>query len=153
MTEGSDDIRLEIRIKASPETVFALLTDPAHMKTWFAETVEADPRPGGIFRITSPVGATVEGTYLEVVTNRKVVFTWGGVEGLKPGQSIVEFRLEPHNGGTLLLLRHYKLPGPAIEAHRQGWVHSGLTKIKDTAEGHAPARTCLTDCFEPRAAS
>jgi len=56
MTEGSDDIRLEIHIKASPETVFALLTDPAHMQTWFAETVEADPRPGGIFRITSPVG-------------------------------------------------------------------------------------------------
>ena len=43
MNDASDskEVRLEIDIDASPETVFALLTDPAHMKTWLAETVEA----------------------------------------------------------------------------------------------------------------
>jgi len=34
MNDTSQDVRLEIRIAASPETVFALLTEPAQMKIW-----------------------------------------------------------------------------------------------------------------------
>jgi hypothetical protein len=67
---------------------------------WLAELVEADARPGGVFRIFGPVGVSIEGTYLEVVPDRKVVFTWGGVEGVKPGQSTVEFLLERDDDGT-----------------------------------------------------
>jgi uncharacterized protein YndB with AHSA1/START domain len=152
MTDDGRDVRLEIRIDASPETVFALLTDPTQMKTWFAELVEADPRPRGVFRISGPAGVSIEGTYLEVVPNRKVVFTWGGVEGLKPGQTTVEFLIEPDGKGTLLRLRHYGLPGPTVESHRRGWVYSGLAKLKDAAEGRKPARLCLSDLAEQRAA-
>ena len=68
-----------------------------------------------------------------------MVFTWGGVEGLTPGQSTVEFLLEPHSEGTLVLLRHYGLPRPALEPHRRGWVYSGLVKLKDAAEGRTPS--------------
>src|SRR6516165_9465430 len=137
------EVRLEIRIDASPETVFALLTEPARMRTWLAELVEAESRSGGMFRISGPAGVSIEGTYLEVVPNRKVVFTWGGVEGLKPGQSTVEFVLEPDSGGTLVRLDrgswepvvsqpHQR--APAVEPHRRGWAYSGLVKLKDAAE-------------------
>jgi uncharacterized protein YndB with AHSA1/START domain len=152
MSDDSRDVRLEIRIDASPETVFALLTDPTQMRTWFAELVDADPRPGGTFRISGPAGVSIEGTYLEVIANRKVVFTWGGVEGLKPGQSTVEFLLEPDREGTLVRLRHYGLPGPTIESHRRGWLYSGLAKLKDVAEGRRPTRLCLSDLAEQRGA-
>src|SRR5215471_91928 len=135
MSDNSQDVVLEIRIDAAPQTVFALLTDPTHMKTWFAELVEADPRPGGVFRISGLAGASIEGTYLEVVANRKVVFTWGGVEGLKPGQSTVQFLLEPDGEGTLVRLRHEGLPGPTVESHSCGWVYAGLAKLRDAAEG------------------
>ena len=37
MSDDDQDVRLEIWIDAPPETVFALLTDPTHMKSWFAE--------------------------------------------------------------------------------------------------------------------
>jgi uncharacterized protein YndB with AHSA1/START domain len=143
MSDEGRGVVLEIRIDAAPETVFALLTDPAQMKTWFAGLVEADPRPGGVFRISGSAGVSIEGTYLEVVANRKVVFTWGGVEGLKPGQSTVEFLLEPDGKGTLVRLRHYGLPGQTVESHRRGWVYSGLAKLKDAAEGR-PERPCRT---------
>ena len=146
------EVRLEIRIDASPETVFALLTEPARMRTWLAELVEAESRPGGMFRISGPAGLSIEGTYLEVIPNSKVVFTWGGVEGLKPGQSTVEFVLEPDGGGTLVRLRHYGLPGPAVESHRRGWVYSGLVKLKDAAEGRAPTGLCLSDIAQQRGA-
>jgi uncharacterized protein YndB with AHSA1/START domain len=147
MSDASDseDVRLEIDIDASPETVFALLTEPAQMKTWLAEIVEADARPGGVFRISGPHGLAIGGTYVELVPNKKVVFTWGGVEGLLPGQSTVEFLLEPDGGGTLVKLRHYRLPPPAVEPHRRGWLYSGLVKLKDAAEGRAPTRLCLSD--------
>jgi uncharacterized protein YndB with AHSA1/START domain len=150
MNDDGDDVRLEIRIDAAPETVFALLTDPTHMRTWFAELVEAEPRPGGVFRISGPAGVSIEGTYLQLIPNRKVVFTWGGVEGLKPGQSTVEFLLEPDGEGTLVRLRHYGLPGPTVESHRRGWVYSGLAKLKDAAEGRPPTRLCLSDLAEQR---
>jgi uncharacterized protein YndB with AHSA1/START domain len=139
------EVRLEIRINASPETVFALLTDPTQMKVWLAEIVEADARPNGVFRITGPHGAAIEGTYLEVVPNEKVTLTWGGVEGLQPGQSTVEFLLERDGAGTLLRLRHHRLPKPAVEPHRRGWLYSGLVKLKDAAEGRTPISLCLSD--------
>jgi uncharacterized protein YndB with AHSA1/START domain len=152
MSDEDRAVVLEIRIDAAPQTVFALLTDPTHMKTWFAELVEADPRPGGVFRISGPAGVSIEGTYLEVIASRKVVFTWGGVEGLRPGQTTVEFVLEPDGEGTLVRLRHYGLPGPTIESHRHGWVHSGLAKLKDAAEGRRPVRLCLSDLAQQRRA-
>jgi uncharacterized protein YndB with AHSA1/START domain len=142
---SSEEVRLEICIDASPATVFALLIEPTHMKTWLAELVEADPRPGGVFRISGPPGVSIEGAYVEVVPNRKVVFTWGGVEGLKPGQSAVEFLLEPDDRGTMVRLRHYRLPKPTVESHRRGWAYSGLVKLKDAAEGRTPTGLCLSD--------
>src|SRR5260370_28512367 len=150
MSDDNKDVVLQIRIDAAPETVFALLTDPMQMRSWFAELVEADPRPGGVFRISGPAGVSIEGTYLEVVANRKVVFTWGGVEGLKPGQSTVEFLLEPDGKGTLVRLRHYGLPEPTVESHRRGWAYSGLAKLKDAAEGRTLTRLCLSDLADER---
>jgi len=150
MSQDDLEIRFEVRINASPRVVFTLLTDPAHMRTWLAESVEADAQSGGLFRISGPVGVAIEGTYLEVIPNRKVVFTWGGVEGLKPGQSTVEFLLEPDGNGTMVRLRHYQLPPEATESHSRGWVESGLVKLKDAAEGRKPAVLCLSDLAHAR---
>jgi uncharacterized protein YndB with AHSA1/START domain len=150
MSEDDLEVRLEIRINASPKIVFTLLTDPAHMRIWLAEFVEADARPGGVFHIAGPVGVSIEGTYLEVIPDRKVVFTWGGVEGVKPGQSTVEFLLEQDGNGTLVRLRHYGLPQGAIESHRRGWIESGLAKLKDAAEGRKPANLCLSELARAR---
>jgi uncharacterized protein YndB with AHSA1/START domain len=152
MKAEGGEVQLEIWIQATPETVFALLTDASSMKLWLAHFVEADPRPGGMFRIWSPTGTTISGIYLEAQPHRRVVFTWGGVEGVAPGQSTVEFELEAKDGGTLVKLRHYGLPGPAVGPHHLGWVHSGLVKLRDASEGRKPERLCLTDLEERRAA-
>lgn len=139
------EVRLEIQIAASPATVFALLTEAAGMKTWLADMVEADCRPGGVFCVTGPRGRSIEGKYLEIVPNRKVVFTWGGVRGLKPGASTVEFHLEPHGPGTLVRLRHHGLPKSGVELQRHGWEVFGLIKLKEAAEGFPPAILCVDD--------
>ena len=152
MNQRDDDreVRREIRIDASPAIVFAFLTDPARMRAWLAQSVVAEPAPGGRFRITEPGGSAIEGRYVEVVTDRKVVFTWGGVEGLAPGQSTVEIVLEADGDGTQLTLRHYGLPPSAREAHDMGWLHSGLPKLRAAAEGRDPGGFCLSDLANAR---
>src|SRR5262249_30200593 len=139
------EVRAEIRIAASPATVFVLLTEPQQMVKWLATVVEADAQPGGIFRIAEPGGGAIEGVYLEVIKDRKIGFTSGGGEGLAPGQSTVEITLEPVRDGTLLRLRHFGLPDSAIEAHQRGWELSGLPKLRDAGEGRAPSSLCLQD--------
>ena len=137
------EVRHEIYIEASPETVFALLTDATAMRKWQAEIIEADPVPGGIFRLAEPGGMQIEGHYVEVVPYSKVVYTWGGVAGVAPGQSTVEFLLDPCGNGTLVRLRHYKLPASSFDAHDQEWALVGLPKLKDIAEGRDPGGRCL----------
>ena len=139
------EVRRQIHIEATPATVFALLTDARQMTRWLAETVLAEAVPGGKFRIAEAGGMEIVGKYVEVVPYQKVVFTWGGIAGLKPGESTVEFTLEADGTGTLVKLRHYGLPGPAIESHDLGWLHSGLPKLKSAAEGRDPGGLCLGD--------
>src|SRR5262249_7059479 len=100
-------VRHEIRIRAPEATVFALLTDARRMTTWLARNVKADPRPGGIFRLVDFGGFWVEGTYLKVVQQRKIVFSWGGIGGLKLGESTAEFTLRSNGKTTLLRLHHF----------------------------------------------
>ena len=75
------------------------------------------------------------------------------MEGVKPGQSTVEFLLERDDDGTLVRLRHYRLPPGAIESHRRGWIESGLAKLKDVAEGRKPTNLCLSELAQARGAA
>jgi uncharacterized protein YndB with AHSA1/START domain len=47
--QDSDDViyRQEVRIDASPDTVFELLVDAESIRRWISSAVVADPRPGG----------------------------------------------------------------------------------------------------------
>jgi uncharacterized protein YndB with AHSA1/START domain len=139
----SREILREIYIDAAPAAVFALLTDGQRMTEWLAETVIAEPVPGGVFHITEAGGLSIEGNYVEVIPDQKVVFTWGGIEGLSPGASTVELTLEPQGNGTLVKLRHYGLPEASIDSHDLGWLHLGLPKLKAAAEGRDPGGLCL----------
>ena len=141
---GGREVRQEIYIEASPETVFGLLTNATEIKKWQAEIVDADPVPGGVFRLAEPGGMQIEGHYVEIVPYSKVVFTWGGIAGVAPGQSTVEFLLEPRDNGTLVRLRHYNLPASSFDAHDREWALGGLPKLKAVAEGRDPGGRCLS---------
>ena len=141
---GGREVRREIYIEASPKTVFALLTDATEMKKWQAEIVDADPVPGGIFRLGESGGMQIEGHYVEVVPYSKVVFTWGGIGGVAPGQSTVEFLLEPSGTGTLVRLRHYSLPASSFERARSGmgvwWLAEAQGRRRRARSGRALPR-------------
>ena len=141
---GDREVRREIYIEASPATVFALLTEATAIMKWQAEIVDADPVPGGVFRLAERGGMQIEGRFIEVVPYSKVVYTWGGIVGVAPGQSTVEFLLERRDNGTLVRLRHYNLPAASVDAHDQEWALGGLPKLKAVAEGRDPGGLCLS---------
>ena len=92
----------------------------------------------------------MEGTYFEVVADQKVVLAWGGVEGLRPGQSTVAFALHADGNDTVVRLCHSGLSTPAIAAHYLGWMKSGLPKLTRVAEGKSPQGTWLADAADTR---
>ena len=79
------DLVLERVVEVPPELVWAAWTQPEHLKVWFTPApwrtthCEIDLRPGGIFRtvMEGPAGERFDGTgcYLEVVPNRRLVWT------------------------------------------------------------------------------
>src|SRR5437868_8178024 len=90
-------VEREIRIDAAPSTVFEFLTDPAKMVRWMGTEAVLDPRPGGDYAVNINRHERVSGEVLEIVPDRRLVFTWGWEDGalpVAPGQSTVEISLE-----------------------------------------------------------
>jgi uncharacterized protein YndB with AHSA1/START domain len=139
------EILHEIPIHAAPEILFALLTRAELMKTWLAPDVTADSRPGGILRLADFNGLWIEGSYLGIIPNRTVAFTWGGIDGLRIGQTRVTIILLPENNRTTLRLQHAGLPVPVYENHDLGWKVSALPRLEAIAEGRARPGTYLGD--------
>jgi uncharacterized protein YndB with AHSA1/START domain len=122
-----DAVEVDVRIGASPETVFEFFTDPDKMIQWMGRGAELDPRPGGGFRCDIKDDAIASGEYVAVEPPRRVVFTfgWNSEDSVtKAGSSTVEVLLEPDGDGTHLRLIHHDLPTEELaEKHGQGWRH------------------------------
>ncbi|HEX6711803.1 MAG TPA: SRPBCC domain-containing protein [Thermoleophilaceae bacterium] len=136
----SQVVECEIRIEASPETVFEFFTDPAKAVQWMGQTATLDPRVGGIYKVTMSNDWVVVGEYVEVDPPRRVVFTWGWEDGVAftpPGSSTVEIDLIPDGDATLVRLVHSGLPSEASAAHRGGW-EKFLPRLAAVASGRDP---------------
>ena len=112
------DLVLERTIDVSPELVWMAWTQPERLKKWFTPApwttvdCEIDLRPGGVFRtvMRSPEGQDFpsQGCYLEIVPQRKLVWTDALEAGYRPSRQDphLSFRftasvlLEPHGKGT-----------------------------------------------------
>ena len=130
----------EIRIRARPETVFAFFIDPEKMVRWKGISAELEARPGGIYRVDINGRDVARGEYVEITPYTRIVFTWGW-EGdgspLPPGASTVEISLVPDEEGTVVRLRHLRLPPDQRAAHSQGWDHY-LARLATVSQGGVP---------------
>lgn len=118
---------VEIRIAASPETVFDFFTDPDKMIQWMGRSAELEPRSGGTMRCDINGRDVARGEYVAVERPDRLVFTWGweGEEPtVAPGASTVEVLLARDGDGTRLRLIHSGLPSAeSAERHSHGWTH------------------------------
>lgn len=140
-------------IDAPPARVYELLTDAELLAEWIAPVVIADPRPGGELRWTHEHGDTMVGSYVELVPDRRVVFTFGWERediGVPAGSTVVEIDLRPKRGGTDLRLVQHGLAGPMADAHAGGWTNY-LGRLGAAAEGRGPGPDALAGGRVPSA--
>ncbi len=88
------DLMFDRVVDVPPELVWAAWTKPEHIVHWFTpvpwKTIacEIDLKPGGLFATTmqSPEGQNYpnKGCYLEVIENRKLVWTNAMLPGFRP---------------------------------------------------------------------
>jgi uncharacterized protein YndB with AHSA1/START domain len=124
-------LTLKRHLNATPEAVYAAWTDPEKIVKWFGpdagpvKQAEADVRTGGryavIFHTEDGEEHHVSGTYLEVVPNEKLVFTWAW-RTMPERASLVTVLVKPGGGGTVMTLIHEQFfDEPARDRHREGW--------------------------------
>lgn len=133
------DIVVEQRIEASPSVVYAYLTETSKWKRWQGVDAMLEPHVGGVFSVLMANGANARGEFVELVPDRRVVFTWGwiGYENLPPGSSTVEIELRADGDATLLVLTHRDLPDEELPMQRTGWLHY-LPRLAIAAPGGDP---------------
>jgi uncharacterized protein YndB with AHSA1/START domain len=131
----------ELVIHASATEIYRMLIEPHLFVQWMAVDASLDPVVGGAVRWTHANGDTCSGHYLELVPDRRVVFTYGWERaevGIPPGSTTVEIDLVARGPETTLLrLVHRGLGDSAADAHTSGWAHY-LGRLRTLAHGEPP---------------
>lgn len=147
-SDSSRELVLTRIIKAPPHRVYEGWTNPELMKQWFAPkpwstpVVEVDVRPGGsnLIVMRGPDGAEFpnRGIYLEVVPNRKLVFTDAFTSAWVPSEKpfmtgILTFE-DAGNGATRYTARVVHWSAADREAHEKMGFHQGWGQCADQLE-------------------
>ena len=93
-----DRISREVVIDASPDEVWAIVTEPSHVARWFSDEAEIDLRPGGDMLLTWHGHGTYRGRVEAVDPPHSFAFRWLRREDNEPGDgtsTLVEFLLMP----------------------------------------------------------
>jgi len=117
-------------LDAPPAHVWRAWTDPGILEKWLCPehctvlSLAGDLRVGGAYRESMRCGddvMTVSGRYLEVVPERRLVFTHQWDEPGSP-ETVVTVELRPHRRGTEIVLTQRGFASPAsADSHREGW--------------------------------
>lgn len=143
-TDPKLDLVLERVVDVPPELVWKAWTEPKHLVKWFTPApwttvdCEIDLRPGGIFRtvMRSPEGEDHDnsGCYLEIVENRKLVFTDALLPGFRPRDGgfftgIID--IAPEGNGTRYTATAIYKDEAGRKAHEDMGFHNGWGKALD----------------------
>jgi uncharacterized protein YndB with AHSA1/START domain len=126
-------LNLRRHYPVAPEKVWRAWTDPQALRQWWGpggpeavSLVQLDVRVGGRFRIlfggASGDDHEVQGTYREVVPNRKLAFTWTWPRTTPERESLVAITFNAVAGGTELDFVHSQHFDEKVrDGHLQGW--------------------------------
>lgn len=124
-----------VRIEAPIENVWATLTDPEAIQGWMGEdsAVKVDLRVGGGYEL---FGGQTTGKFTQINPPGALEYTWRQSEWAADWpDSVVQWRLEAAEAGTLVHLAHLDFPNEAErEGHAEGWDVYWLEPMKEWLE-------------------
>jgi uncharacterized protein YndB with AHSA1/START domain len=137
--ENDRELVIARRLAAPAAALYRCWTDPALITRWFApaplttEVLSMEVRPGGrqalVMKDSEGNTYPAAGVYLELVPNRKIVFTDAFTEAWKPSEKPMftgEITFEDQgNGETLYVARARHWTVEAAKAHAEMGFHEG----------------------------
>jgi uncharacterized protein YndB with AHSA1/START domain len=142
---AQDWIEREVLIEASRERVWAVLTQPEHLASWFGDSAQIDLRPGG----KAVFGWREHGMHHAVVDRVEppgfLSYRWARETGVEPADgnsTVAEFSLTEVFAGTLLrvvetgfafLQGSEQDQDKAVRENIEGW-QAELAELKEYAE-------------------
>ncbi len=129
-------VKQQVVIATTPELAFEALTKASELREWFSDEAWTEVKPGGRWEIRWNQGYRAEGKFTELEAPRRAAVTWRGSG--EPGETAVEFTVEPVEGGVQVAVLHRGLgPGeewdPVVAEAEKGW-QTGLENLKSTLE-------------------
>ena len=134
ISSTQDAVIGDVEIAASPETVFAAITDPEQLKQWWGdgqnyrvERWEGDVRVGGRYRSigTGHTGDPFEvtGEYVAVEPPRLLAYTWEASWTAGVPASLVRWELNPSQTGTRVRVTHsgFSQYPQMVQMYSNGW--------------------------------
>ena len=103
-------------LSATPEVVFAALTNPATIQLWSGDPAIMSTKPGSEFSLWE---GNIEGKNLEFEKDKKIVQQW--YFGDQEEASIVTIKLFAERDKTSLELRHTNIPDDDFDNIVDGW--------------------------------
>jgi uncharacterized protein YndB with AHSA1/START domain len=128
-TITTDGVRFERRYDATPEQVWAALTQPEQLRGWLAAPKLWSLEPGAAYELAFDDGS-VSGRIVTVEPARLLEITWGSPA--EP-ESHVRFELRPADGGCVVVLAQPRLA-------RGRWARSIRRRGRRWLRSPAPGR-------------
>lgn len=110
------DFKKYFVLDASPEEVYAALTNPATIQLWTGEPAIMSTEPGSEFSLWD---GSIEGKNLEFEKDQKIVQEW--YFGDQEEASVVTIKLHADKSRTSVELRHTNIPDDAYDEITDGW--------------------------------
>ena len=145
------DFTLTWTLDSPPADVFRAWTDADHLDWYYndqqpipSDPIELDLRIGGVWRqkmvIDQDTAYFTGGVYREIVTDEKLVFTWGATDGwpeLDPERlddsPLVTVTFAETDGGTQMSVR-VEVPETLVDDHKPGWWSMVQAGMRDTVD-------------------
>ncbi len=139
---AADSIERDVLIKASPEIVWSVITEPEHISRWFSDEADVEGHAGADGTLTWTPGGrggrkeadlVVPIRVVEAEPFRRFSFRWSHPQGAGPDESnsaLVEFSLSEEGDGTRLTVIESGIGAVAhderarsryVEEHEHGW--------------------------------
>ncbi|REK18976.1 MAG: SRPBCC domain-containing protein [Actinobacteria bacterium] len=116
-------VLFEHDLPASPDEVFAHLTDEALLVQWWPSGAEANPVEGGSYHLWwDGPGWHLRGRYTTVEPPTNLTFTWEWDHEDTPARR-VDIAVSPRGDGSHLVIRHEAGSEEEGEGYLEGWNH------------------------------
>jgi uncharacterized protein YndB with AHSA1/START domain len=137
-----DRIERTIELTQPPAKVWAAITTPEGLSSWFGDEATLDLQPGGTGQLRWSDGGTIPMRIERVEEPKVFAFSWlHDLPGGGTGDTYVEFSLEPAGSGTQLRMVESgfaQLPEEygrtQYAAHDEGWTNE-LGELADYLHG------------------